>query len=74
MYSKCEFWLTQIAFHGHIISAESIVVDLGNVEAVHNWQAPKTIGEIESLLSLDWLDIIEDLWKDSPRSPLHLPN
>ena len=52
MFLKCEFWFTQIAFLGHIISAEGIAVDPAKVEAIRNWQAPKTIGEIWSFLGL----------------------
>ncbi|XP_052197382.1 uncharacterized protein LOC127804547 [Diospyros lotus] len=51
-FSKCEFWLTQVAFLGHIISAEGIAVDPAKIEAVQKWQAPNTIGEIRSFLGL----------------------
>ncbi|XP_052187706.1 uncharacterized protein LOC127798285 [Diospyros lotus] len=51
-FSKCEFWLTQVAFLGHIISAEGIAVDPAKIEAVQKWQAPKTVGEIRSFLGL----------------------
>ncbi|XP_057502680.1 uncharacterized protein LOC130786384 [Actinidia eriantha] len=36
-FKKCEFWLTSIAFLGHIISKEGISVDPQKIEAVVNW-------------------------------------
>ena len=32
--SKCEFWLEQVYFLGHIISKEGLAVDLAKIEAV----------------------------------------
>ncbi|XP_043705298.1 uncharacterized mitochondrial protein AtMg00860-like [Telopea speciosissima] len=51
-YSKCEFWLSQVAFLGQVVSAEGIKVDLGKVKAVMEWEAPKNAGEIRSFLGL----------------------
>ena len=34
--SKCEFWLTEVKFLGHVISQEGVSVDLSKVEAVLN--------------------------------------
>ena len=33
-FSKCEFWLTEIGFLGHVVSASSVSVDPGKVEVV----------------------------------------
>jgi hypothetical protein len=30
-FSKCEFWLSEVQFLGHVISSEGIFVDLGKV-------------------------------------------
>jgi hypothetical protein len=35
-FSKCEFWLTQVAFLGHVISARGVSVDPGKVRDVLN--------------------------------------
>ncbi|XP_061362621.1 uncharacterized protein LOC133306330 [Gastrolobium bilobum] len=51
-WSKCEFWLSEVQFLGHIISAEGIAVDPSKVEAVMNWERPKTITEVRSFLGL----------------------
>nr|GEW54003.1 hypothetical protein [Tanacetum cinerariifolium] len=33
-FSKCEFWLSSVAFLGHIVSAEGITIDPAKVEAI----------------------------------------
>ena len=35
-FKKCEFWLEQVAFLGHVISKKGISVDPGKIEAVSN--------------------------------------
>ena len=35
-FSKCEFWLSSVAFLGHVVSVEGIQVDLKKIEAVKN--------------------------------------
>jgi hypothetical protein len=45
-FSKCEFWLTKVAFLGHIISARGVSVDPGKVKDVLNWIPPATVSEI----------------------------
>ncbi|KAM2036177.1 hypothetical protein ACFX16_039170 [Malus domestica] len=37
-FSKCELWLNQVAFLGHVISAQGIQVDSQKVAAVENWE------------------------------------
>src|ERR1051325_5667550 len=50
--SKCEFWLEEVSFLGHVISKNGIVVDPTKVEAVSQWEAPKNASEIRSFLGL----------------------
>ena len=33
-FSKCEFWLTEVGFLGHVVSASGVSVDPGKVEVV----------------------------------------
>jgi hypothetical protein len=33
-FSKCEFWLTEVAFLGHVISVGGVLVDPGKVKNV----------------------------------------
>jgi hypothetical protein len=51
-FSKCEFWLTEVAFLGHVISARGVSVDPGKVKDVLNWMPPSTVLEIRSFLGL----------------------
>jgi hypothetical protein len=51
-FSKCDFWLTKVAFLGHIISAGGVSVDPGKVKDVLNWMPPITVLEIRSFLGL----------------------
>ncbi|XP_020266248.1 uncharacterized protein LOC109841713 [Asparagus officinalis] len=51
-FSKYEFWLSEVRFLGHIINREDIVVDPAKVEAVVDWEPPKTVSEIRSFLGL----------------------
>jgi hypothetical protein len=51
-FSKCEFWLTEVAFLRHVISAGGVSVDPGKVKDVLNWMPPTTASEIWSFLEL----------------------
>jgi hypothetical protein len=51
-FSKCEFWLTEVAFLGHVISAGGVSIDPGKVKDVLNWMPPATVSEIRSFLGL----------------------
>jgi hypothetical protein len=51
-FTKCEFWLTEVAFLGHIIFAGGVSVDPGKVKNVLNWMPPTTVSEIRSFLGL----------------------
>jgi hypothetical protein len=51
-FSKCEFWLTEVTFLGHIISARGVSVDPGKVKDVLNWMPPTTVSKIWSFLGL----------------------
>jgi hypothetical protein len=51
-FSNYEFWLTQVAFLGHVISAGGVLVDPSKVRDVLNWKSPMNISEIRSFLEL----------------------
>ena len=38
--SKCDFWLKEVSFLGHIVSVEGIRVDPAKVEVMVNWKPP----------------------------------
>ena len=51
-FSKCEFWLTEVKFLGHVVLVSGVSVDLEKVEAVMSWERPKSVFEIRSFLGL----------------------
>src|SRR6185503_8440868 len=51
-FSKCDFWLTEVQFLGHIISKDGIYVDSVKIQDVLNWKAPTSVPEIRSFLVL----------------------
>ena len=50
--SKCEFWLKEVKFLGHVVSAEGVAVDPSKVEAVLQWESPKSVTEVRSFIGL----------------------
>jgi hypothetical protein len=50
--SKCEFWLKQVAFLGHVISKGGISVDPSKIQDVLSWKAPTSVSDIQSFLGL----------------------
>ncbi|KAL0411638.1 UNVERIFIED_CONTAM: Retrovirus-related Pol polyprotein from transposon, partial [Sesamum latifolium] len=58
-FSKCEFWMEEIAFLGHVVSKEGVQPDPAKVRAILEWEPPKNVSEVE--VFWDWLAIIEDL-------------
>ena len=50
--SKCDFWLKEVSFLGHIVSAEGIRVDPVKIEAIVNWKPPRNVTEVRSFLGL----------------------
>jgi len=50
--SKCEFWLEEVSFLGHVVSNGGVVVDPSKVRDVLNWKPPTDVCEICSFLGL----------------------
>jgi hypothetical protein len=50
--NKCEFWLKEISFLGHIISEGGISVDPSKVKDVLSWNTPQSVSDIRSFLGL----------------------
>jgi hypothetical protein len=50
--SKCEFWMKQVAFLGHVISKGGIYVDPSKVQDVLSWNASTSVSDIQSFLGL----------------------
>jgi hypothetical protein len=51
-FSKCEFWITEVAFLGHVISTGEVSIDPDKVKDVLNWMPPTNVSEIQSILRL----------------------
>jgi hypothetical protein len=50
--NKCEFWLKEVSFLGHIISKGGISVDSSKVKDVLSWNTPQNVLDIRSFLCL----------------------
>ena len=50
--SKCDFWLKEVSFLGHIVSTKGIRVDPAKIEAVVNSKPPQSVTEVRSFLGL----------------------
>jgi hypothetical protein len=51
-YSKCEFWIDEVPFLGHIISNGGISVNPAKVKEIVEWSIPSTVTEVRSFLGL----------------------
>ncbi|KAA0037385.1 ty3-gypsy retrotransposon protein [Cucumis melo var. makuwa] len=51
-FSKCEFWLKQVSFLGHVVSKARVFVDPAKIKAVTDWTRPSTVSEVHSFLGL----------------------
>ena len=51
-FLKCEFWLQEVSFLGHVISKGGITVDPSKVDAMMQWESPKSVFEVKSFLGL----------------------
>jgi len=49
---KCEFWLEEVVFLGHVVIKEGIKVDPHKVKAIMEWWRPTNINKIRSFLGL----------------------
>ena len=50
--SKCEFWLKEVVFLGHVVSEKGISVDPKKIETVIGWKQPRSVSEVRSFLGL----------------------
>jgi hypothetical protein len=50
--SKCEFWISEVLFLGHIINWDGLAVDLKKVAAILDWKTPKDVRGIKSFIGM----------------------
>jgi hypothetical protein len=53
-FTKCEFWLDEVHFLGHIISKGGIYVDPAKVTSIVGWKIPSTVSEVRSFSDRGW--------------------
>jgi hypothetical protein len=51
-FHKCEFWIKEVPFLGHVVSPEGITVDPSKVKEVLDWELPMSVFEVHSFLGL----------------------
>ncbi|KAK8584145.1 hypothetical protein V6N12_068393 [Hibiscus sabdariffa] len=51
-FLKCEFWLDEVIFLGHVISVEGIKVDPKKIQSIMDWRPPKNVSEVRCFLGL----------------------
>nr|GEX27403.1 putative reverse transcriptase domain-containing protein [Tanacetum cinerariifolium] len=51
-FSKCEFWIPNVQFLGHVIDNLGIHVDPAKIESIKDWAFPKTPTKIRQFLGL----------------------
>ncbi|WVZ97579.1 hypothetical protein U9M48_043105 [Paspalum notatum var. saurae] len=51
-FSKCEFWIDEVRFLGHVVSKGGIAVDPSKVSTVTNWKVPEIPKEVRRFLGL----------------------
>jgi hypothetical protein len=51
-YNKCEFWLGEVSFLGHLISSEGISIDPSKVRDVLDWKPPRVVHQVHNFLGL----------------------
>ena len=50
--SKCDFWLKEVSFLGHIVYAEGNRIDPTKIEAIVSWKPPRNVTKVRSFLGL----------------------
>ncbi|XP_075084904.1 putative mitochondrial protein AtMg00860 [Nicotiana tabacum] len=50
--SNYEFWLSEVAFLGYVVSVEGVKVDPSKIQALVDWKPPKSPTEIGNFLGL----------------------
>lgn len=51
-FLKCDFWMQEVTFVGHIISEGDISVDLEEIRGVQEWKQSRSVRNMRSFLGL----------------------
>ncbi|KAK4395968.1 Retrovirus-related Pol polyprotein from transposon.6 [Sesamum angolense] len=59
--SKCEFWINQVVFLGHVISGDGVMPDPSKMKAIMEWRIPKNATKVElNLGQRRWIELLKD--------------
>jgi hypothetical protein len=50
--SKCEFWISEVMFLGHIINRDGLALDPKKVADIIDWKAPRDVWGIKSFIGM----------------------
>jgi hypothetical protein len=45
-FNKCEFWIKEVPFLGHVVLPEGITVDPSKVKEVLDWKPPTSVSGV----------------------------
>ena len=51
-FSKCEFWIDEVQFLGHVVSAEGVAADPSKVQEVVDWKSPASVHQVRKFLRI----------------------
>ena len=51
-FSKCDFFMEEIQYLGHVITKEGIAVDPEKIRTIMEWPVPKDVADIRSFMGL----------------------
>jgi hypothetical protein len=49
---KCEFWLSEVGFLGHVVNQHGIAIDPSKVSPIVEWERPSNVKEVRSFLGM----------------------
>ncbi|GJT90557.1 putative reverse transcriptase domain-containing protein [Tanacetum coccineum] len=67
-FSKCEFWLHEVCFLGHVVNSKGIHMDPSKIEAVNNWNTPNRdslISRTDRILQENAFQTLKDMLYDA---------
>ncbi|WVZ75641.1 hypothetical protein U9M48_023678 [Paspalum notatum var. saurae] len=71
-FSKCEFWIDEVRFLGHVVSKERIAVDQSKVSTLTNWKVPEIPKENFSKIAKPMTSLLEKdaefRWRDAQQA------
>ena len=51
-FSKCEFWLKELIFLGHVVSAQGVSIFPDKIQSILDWKSPASVKDVRSFLGL----------------------